>query len=188
MPPRAKITAEMVVDAGVEVVRACGAGGLSVRTVSQELGCSTQPVMYHFRKMEELRQAVYRRADQRHSAYITAVEGEEAMLEIGLRYIRFAAEEKNLFRFLFQSDGFAGQGLPELLDARELAPILELLGRTAGADGAQARTIFQTVFLYVHGYASMLANNSMEYDASAAARDLERVWAGAVYAAKEVAE
>lgn len=48
MPPRAKITKEMVVDAAFELVRAEGIERVNARTVSQKLGCSTQPVMYHF--------------------------------------------------------------------------------------------------------------------------------------------
>lgn len=46
MPPKAKITKEMIVDAGVELVRESGIEHVNARAVAERLGCSTQPVMY----------------------------------------------------------------------------------------------------------------------------------------------
>ena len=45
--------------------------------------------------------------------------------------------------------------------------------------------IFKSLFLFVHGYASMLANNSLAYEEEVISADLKRVFAGMVYAAKE---
>ena len=105
MPPKAQITKEMIVEAGLELVRMCGAEALNVRRVAAELKCSTQPVMYHFSTVEELKDEIYSAADEFHTGYIMNVgENEDSMLAIGMRYIKFAAEEKHLFRFLFQSD------------------------------------------------------------------------------------
>lgn len=50
--PKAKITKEMVTDAAFEVTRTKGAENVNARTVSQKLGCSTQPVMYYFAKLK----------------------------------------------------------------------------------------------------------------------------------------
>ena len=55
MPPRAKITKEMVIDAAFEVAREAGAENINARTVAKKLNCSTQPVMYHFATIEELK-------------------------------------------------------------------------------------------------------------------------------------
>lgn len=185
MPPRARITREMIVGAGFEVAREQGIESVNARTVSERLGCSTQPVMYHFRRIEELRQAVYQRADEYHTGYITDGGDGPPMLSIGLAYIRFAQEEKHLFRLLFQSDGFAGKSVAELIEAEALAPVIGALSGAAGVDGARARAIFTSLFLLVHGYASMFANNSLDYDEAAIAADLKRAFVGAVYAAKE---
>ncbi|MCM1428136.1 MAG: TetR family transcriptional regulator, partial [Eubacterium sp.] len=108
MPPKAKISKEMVIDAAFEVARAEGAENVNARTVAQKLGCSTQPVMYHFATIEELKRAAYEKADAYHTEYLMNIreKQESVMLGIGINYIRFAVEEPNLFRFLFQS-GFA---------------------------------------------------------------------------------
>ena len=65
--PKAKITREMVVDAAFDVARAAGIENVNARTVSEKLGCSTQPVMYHYATIEELKKAVYAKADGFHS-------------------------------------------------------------------------------------------------------------------------
>lgn len=48
MPPKAKITKNMIIDAAFQVVREAGVESINARTVAERLNCSTQPVMYHF--------------------------------------------------------------------------------------------------------------------------------------------
>lgn len=184
MPPKARITREMIVEAAFEIARSKGAEHVNVRTVSERLQCSTQPVLYHFKKMEEIRRAVYGKADEYHSAYIMDIQGDNPMKEIGLRYIRFAVEEKHLFRFLFQSDGFTGKSAAELINAEEIEPVIGILMREADIGREQAKMVFRSLFLIAHGYASMYANNEMEYDEEAVSSDLAFIFNGAVYAAK----
>ena len=181
--PKAKVTRDMVIEAAFAVARTAGAELVNARTVAQELGCSTQPVMYHFATIEALKRAVYAKADRYHSDYL--MKTEDVHLGIGLKYIRFAIEEPHLFRFLFQS-GFAVEGsLPEMLDSAELTPILAAMQGALGMSAAQTKRIFTTVALFTHGYASLLANNGLDYDEAAAAEQLERVWRGAVLCEKE---
>lgn len=181
--PKARITQEMVLDAAFQVARTAGAEQVNARTVSQELGCSTQPVMYHFATIEALKRAVYAKADRYHSDYL--MKTEDIPLGIGLNYIRFAVEETHLFRFLFQS-GFALEGsVREMLDAPALGPVLAAMEKPLGLSGAQTKQIFAVMALFTHGYASLLANNGLDYDEAAAAEQLEHVWRGAVLCAEE---
>lgn len=187
MPPKAKITKEMIVNAAFEIAKEEGSESLSVRAVAKKLGCSTQPVMYCFSTIEEIKKAAYFAADKYHSEYITRISQatDNPMLEIGLNYIRFAAEEKLLFRFLFQSDCFASKNFTELIDTEELSPILQILSQAVGVSSEQAKEIFLSVFMTVHGYASMLANNSMDYDEHTIANQLKKVMTGAIYSSTE---
>ena len=179
MPPKARVTRDMIVDAGFAIAREQGIEQVNARTVSERLGCSTQPVMYHFKRIEDMKRAVYQRADEFHTAYITEVREEQPLLGIGLNYIRFAKEEKHLFRLLFQTNGFAGKSLAELIEAPELEPVMEAMG------GERGRETFRLLFLFVHGYASMLANNDLDDDEEAIAADLRRVFAGVTRRMKE---
>ena len=185
MPPKAKITREMLLEAGFEIARESGIENVNARTVSQRLGCSTQPVMYHFKRIDDIKREVYRLADSHHTTYIMALHGGDPMLEIGLNYIRFAQTEKQLFRLLFQSDEFLGKDISALIDSEDLTPVLTVLGETAGVNITQAKIIFRTLFLFVHGYASMFANNTLKYDEAVISMDLERVFKCAVQLREE---
>lgn len=187
MPPKAKITKELIIDAGIEIVRDHGIENLNARTIAKKLDCSTQPVMYHFKTIDSIKKAIYQKADEYHTAYITNIDidKDSPLSEIGLAYIRFGAKEKNLFRFLFQSNEFAGKNIAELTDAEELTPVLTLMRQETGLGIEQTKAAFRSVFLFVHGYASMFANNSLEYDEAVIMADLRRAFIGVMYTAKE---
>ncbi len=187
MPPKPKITKEMVIDAAFEIAREAGRENINARTVSNKLNCSTHPVMYHFAAIEELKLAAFKRTDQFHSAYLMRVSGneDEIMLGIGLNYIRFAVDEPNLFRFLFQSGYAEGSSLLEMIDSEELMPVLSAMQRGMNLDLNRTKEVFITLAMFVHGYASMIANNSLAFDEKLIAKHLERVYAGAVSAIQE---
>jgi len=180
MPPKAKVTREMVLDAAFETVREKGHESLNARAIAQRLGCSTQPVLYCFRTVDEIREAVYRRADKYHSAYILPREGtaENPMLAMGLNYVRFGYEEKHLFRLLFQTDRFGGMDMAALLENPELRSVLDVMAAGQHIGREEAKERFLAFFAVVHGLASLLANNSMEYDEKRSARVLETVFHG----------
>ncbi len=187
MPPKIKITKEMIENAAFDIVRAEGADKITARRISEQLQCSTQPVLYHFSSVEEIKKATYQKADAYHSSYLMNLEKDygDPMLTIGMNYIRFAMEERNLFRFLFQTNEFSGANLQDLIDAPELSPVLCILQGETETTEAAAKEIFSTLFIFVHGYASMFANNSMDYDEKKLVAMLTKVLLGAVYAAKE---
>ncbi len=186
MPAKAKVTGEMIIDAAFEIAWEKGAENINARTVSEKLGCSTQPVMYYFATIEELKRAVYAKTDSFHTEYLMNTDPQEnVMLGIGLNYIRFAVEEPNLFKFLFQS-GFAAQNnLLEMIDSEELLPVISAMQKAMGFDMKQTKEVFITLAMFVHGYASIVANNSLEYDERIGAIHLERVYRGAISALRE---
>ena len=187
MPAKIKATKEMIIDAAFTVARETGAENINARTVSERLNCSTQPVMYHFATIEELKRAVYEKADLYHSEYLMNMKSRPkgTMLGIGMNYIRFAIEEPHLFRFLFQSDFFNGSTMLELIDDEELTPVLSAMQRSLGINMEQTKKVFLTVFLFAHGYASIIANNALKYDEKLIKSHLEQAYRGAILAAQD---
>ena len=188
--PKAKITREMVVDAAFEVTRIMGSENVNARTVSEKLGCSTQPVMYHFARIEEMKRAVYEKADRFHTEYLMNITDpqEGVMLGIGLNYIRFAIKEPNLFKFLFQSGFAVENSLLDMIDSEELVPVLSAMRGAMEMDMEQTKEVFLTIALFAHGYASIIANNSLEYDEKVVAKHLEKAYRGAVSAVQNEKE
>lgn len=156
----------MVIDAVFEIARNTGMENINARTVSEKLNCSTQPVMYHFSTIEELKRAAYAKSNHYHTEYLMNITNpkEEVMLGIGLNYIRFAMEEPHLFRFLFQSGYAPENSLLEMIDSEDLIPVLSAMQKAMNMNLAQTKEVFITLALFAHGYASIIANNSLEYD------------------------
>ena len=185
MPPNARVTEKMIIDAAIGVVRQSGYENINARTVSERLGCSTQPVMYHFSTIDNLKKAVYGHADRLHSEYLmNTPPGQDPILWIGMNYIRFAVEEPQLFRFLFQSGYAKESSLLEMVNSEELFPVLAAMREGSGLSMEKTREVFITVALFAHGYASIIANNHLEFDEQLIAEHLERAWNGAVLAAE----
>ena len=187
MPPKPKITRDMVIDAAFEVARKTGAENINARTVSKKLNCSTQPVMYHFATIEELRKATYTKTDNYHMKYLMNIPEtqEDIMLGIGVNYIRFAVEEPYLFRFLFQSGFVVENSLLEMINSEELIPVISAMQEEMDLNIEQTKEVFITLAMFVHGYASIIANNSLEYDEKLIEKHLERVYTGAILAIQE---
>lgn len=188
MPPKAKISKEMILEEAFQIARTQGADKITARSISQGLNCSTQPILYYFGTVEEIKAAVYQRADEYHSRRLMNMDHDygNPMLNIGMNYIRFAAEERNLFRFLFQSNEFSNVSLTDLVQSENLTPVLQVLRQETGVAADETREIFMTLFVFVHGYASLFANNEMTYDEKLITEALKKVFSGAVCAAKEV--
>ena len=187
MPAIAKVTKEMIIDAALEIAKEMGAENINARTVSQKLNCSTQPVLYHFKTIEDVRIAAHKKGFECHINYVTDLSGkyERPMLEVGMRHIQFAIEEKNLFRFLFHSNYYTGISLSDWLTEENLGSIFSILKIQAKADNRQAYSIFSQLFFVTHGIASLLANNAMAYDEAYCINTLSNAYFGIMYLIKE---
>ncbi len=165
MAPRTKITKEMIIDASYEIARKEGYEKLTARYIAEHLKCSTQPILYHYASIDEIRREVYKKADRYHSEFIMpAGKYSNPLLEIGMNYVRFGYEEKHLFRFLFQSNQFSGLKMEDLVNSPELTQILAIVSAAAKVDIAVAKEMFLSLFITAHGCASLLVGNAMIYE------------------------
>ncbi|MBR6028686.1 MAG: TetR/AcrR family transcriptional regulator [Clostridia bacterium] len=186
MPPKTKVTREMIVNAALEIARESGVESVNARMVAERLHCSTQPVMYHFATIDSLKRAAYAQADQEHTAYLMDIPpGQLPILGIGLNYIRYAVERPHLFRFLFQSGYTEEKSLLDMADSEDLLPVLGAMQAELGMSMEKTKGVFVTVALFAHGLASIIANNGLSYDEGLIAAHLERAWNGAVLAAQK---
>ncbi|MCM1523487.1 MAG: WHG domain-containing protein [Ruminococcus sp.] len=181
MPPKPKITKEMVINAGLETVRRKGINALSVRGTAERLSCSTQPVMSCCGSIEQLKKEVYEAADKLHTEYILKTENEEnTLISIGINYVRFASEEPNLFCFLFETGKFRSRSFEELIASDGPDEVIEPISRAAGLPEQMAREAFESLFACVHGYASLLAHNAMSFDEEHCRKLLKNTFMGII--------
>ena len=164
MPPKAKVGKEDVTAAALEVVRSKGADALNARAVAAALGTSTQPIFSHYKTMEELRQAVITAADALYQSYLRRdmEAGEYPVYKAsGMAYIRFAREERELFKLLFMRDR-SGEEITE--DHETIRPILEIIKANMGLSEQDAFQFHLEMWIYVHGIATMMATSYLELE------------------------
>lgn len=182
MPEREKITREKIADAGFMLVREEGESRLNVRNLAARLGCSTQPIMYCYKSVNELREDILNKADAFQTEYLSKnINGvTDIMLGIGLNYIKFAAEERNLFRFIFLSERTQGAGIAELISGDDSGELLLPIIQNEGLSAGDAKNVFEAFFAAFHGYATMIAYNMIQYDKRHCYAQLTRTYYGII--------
>lgn len=166
MPPKVKITKEDIINVAIEIVKASGAEAINARNIAAALNCSTQPVFYNFASMDELRLAVVERADMLCNQYMEreVANGKyPAYKANGMAYIRFAKEEKQLFRLLYMRDR-SKEIVSE--DTELMHRMEEMIYDNTGLEGDNAKLFHLEMWAYVHGIATMLATGfyDLEWD------------------------
>ena len=160
MPPKPKFKREEILAAAVVLVRKQGAERLTARDLAAVLGTSARPIFTAFENMEALRDAVIREGWSAYYAYRErelAAEKYPPFKAMGMAYIRFAAEEKNLFKLLFMQD--RGSESNERASAD-----IEAACRAAGIAREKAEVFHLEIWSAVHGFAVMLATDYCRLD------------------------
>ncbi len=164
MPPKAKFTKEEVVAAALAIVREEGAKGLTARTLAGALNSSVCPIFTLFDGMDEVLQAVIIAANTLYQSYIKEdmERGEYPPYKgSGMAYIRFAKEEKELFKLLFMRDR-RGEKIEE--NREEIRPLLDILTKQLEIGEDEAYRLHLELWLYVHGIATMIATSYLDWD------------------------
>lgn len=166
MPPKIKVTKEEIVNIALRIVREKGFENLNARDLAKEIGCSVHPIYRAFTSMEELKTAVYKMAEQIYNQGMkSAGEQEDAdFLNMGLTYIDFAKNEKNLFKLLFMSDAFREQSIMDIVGATEGDDeVIDMLCQKTKLSIASAKELYAGIWLTTHGIASMFATNNCRF-------------------------
>jgi AcrR family transcriptional regulator len=100
MPPKPKFAREDVVEAAFNLVRKHGWDGLSARSIAQELNSSTQPIYSHLKSIKDLKKEIVKKIYELLFSYGTTKRTGDPWVDVGLGYVLFAKEEKQLFRCL----------------------------------------------------------------------------------------
>ena len=177
MPPKVKTTREDIVSTALSLVRARGAGALNARAVAAALGCSTQPVFSNFATMEELEAATGAAAYAHYLDFAKKeVESEKypPYKALGMAYMRFAKEERELFRLLFMRDRSAEDTSP----TPEFEGAAEMIAAANSVSLETARLMHLEMWAWVHGVGTLLATSFLSLDWSLIEEMLSDVYWG----------
>lgn len=113
MPPKVSFTKREVIRAGLEIVAELGFQGLSARKVAAKLRASTAPVYSCYASMDDLKKDILDAAKNVLLDYARESYTPDSFLNTGVGIVRFAGEQKDLFKALFLGVGEAQQMLDE---------------------------------------------------------------------------
>ena len=178
MPPKVKTTKEDILNTAFTIVRQQGVQSLNARTVAAVLGCSTQPIFSNFATMEELKMAVAQQADALYQTYVRreTESGEHPPYKAGgMAYIRFAKEEKELFKLLYMCDR-TGEEVPAQTDS--FTQMTDLVRRNLDMDTDTANLFHLEMWAYVRGIATMFATGFLDLEWELVSRMLTDAYLG----------
>lgn len=165
MPPKQRISADMVVKAAYGLTRELGIAAVNARSVAQVLECSTQPIFSSFPTMEALKKAVFDYAAKVCMEDILIGEGKTSFAaDTSMWVIRLARAEPHIFHLLYLSDSFEKKKLLDtMLDYECNRKLLERMAMTHGLTEMESRDVYLRGYLLLHGIATMIATNHMTF-------------------------
>ena len=168
MPPKPKITKEMILNAVLNITRETGFETVNARSIASRLQCSTRPIFTCYDNMDQLKKDFLDFAYKFYERYVTNYGNSSnvsSCLLLPLSYIEFAKEETHLFKLLFIND----MNL-HMAEARDFYKEIgnekkaKIFSDTVGVDLEHGKVIFLDLFLYTHGIAVLTAANKLLLD------------------------
>lgn len=175
MPPKAKITKEMILTTVLKITRETGFGAVNARSIAEQLHCSTRPIFTCYENMAELKAEFLDFAFEYYSRFVAEYGKSEKInpyLLFPLSYIEFAKEETSLFQLLFVSDmdldmSEANDFYRELGNEEKAREFSQMIG----VEPKRGKEIFLDLFLYSHGIAVLTATGKLSLESC----DLEKM-------------
>lgn len=161
MPSSPKILKKSMVQAALELLIEKGNAGVTIKTVADRLGCSTQPISRQFGGMGGLRQELIKAAERYafEKYYDLGGNALKTFEKSGWGAIDLAINEPNLFRFLYM--GESGRrvegGFLTLPKSKESETIRTRLAQLLQISPQDAERFMTTMILYTQGVATMIA-------------------------------
>lgn len=165
MARKESVTMQKILQTAFEMTRAEGFENVTARKVAAQAGCSTQPIFRVYKNMEELCGAVYLKAIAFFWDYYDLFPriSQIPFVNLGMAYIAFAREEKNLFKLIFLTEVEDKKSLYEVLNG-DKGNVLTEINKAGAAGCADAQAMFMRMWLFIHGAACMSLTG--DYDLS----------------------
>ncbi len=161
MPSSPKIPKETILQHALEMLIENGYASINIKALAKRIGCSTQPISWHFGNMENFRNALTEYAlDYANRKMLSASEGMSAFSNVGIGYIDIAFEEPNLFRYLYMSgeSGYHAGGFDIFTTADANSAMIEQIAKQLGISADKVNDFFRNTIIYTHGLACFVVS------------------------------
>ena len=164
MPAKKQITKAIILEKSFYYVRRKGIDALNMRDVAKECKCSTQPIYLAYKGIDELKQDIAQRAyEEFNNCLLKEIKSGKypEYKAIGIGYIRFAIEERELFKYLFMRNRSKDKGGVE---QNSFDGAIMTIMKNYGLYKDDAVTLHAEMWIFVHGIATMIATDYLDWD------------------------
>ncbi len=165
MPSSPKIPKELILENALKMLIREGYSALNIKALAREIGCSTQPISWHFGNMDGLRKALadYALMYANEKMRPSVDDAINAFEQVGRAYIKIALNEPNLFQFVFlNGSGCYPMGNAEMLTQdNDHAELIKMIADKFQISEQNAGQYLQDTVLYTHGLATYIATGMM---------------------------
>lgn len=161
MPSSPKIPKETILQHALEMLIQNGYASINIKALAKRIGCSTQPISWHFGNMENFRKALTEYAlGYANEKMLSASEGMSAFSNVGIGYIDIAFDEPNLFRYLYMSgeSGYHAGGFDIFTTADANSAMIEQIAKQLGISADRVNDFFRNTIIYTHGLACFVVS------------------------------
>lgn len=165
MARKETIKKNFLIDTAFLMAKQEGLENVTARKLAAKAGCSTQPIFRLYENMEDLWQEIFMKSMTYFSFYYERCPKIQAdpFVNLGLAYIQFAREEKELFRILFLSDNRYGKSMYEILNG-EKGIIAGEITKAKQEGCSNPGELFTRMWIFIHGAACMTITGDYDLD------------------------
>lgn len=161
--PKVKFSKKDILNAAYEIIKQEGIKNISARKIASKFKGSTAPIYAHFSTIEELKGEIIKLSEQKLKEYLTFVYTGRELYDASIGFIKFARDEKELFRaiFLDASDRFSNlfNETMEILLKEEV-----VLKSFPEINYDRAKAGIEQLWIQLFGYATLVFVNSSSKD------------------------
>lgn len=166
MPPKPKYSAESVIEACRKIIVEKGIDNLTAREISSTLGSTTAPIFTYFGSMDELiKQVFFSIVDECEGYLLESLKYSPTIKEFGIRWVRFAKENPNLYEFIFLLRGQTEKLAVEVKHrfALMLEPLVQSLANEYKLPVETCHRIMLKMTIFISGICVSIINGVSEY-------------------------
>ncbi|MDO4771891.1 TetR/AcrR family transcriptional regulator [Porphyromonas sp.] len=165
MPKPTTITKDMILEAAFKIVREEGFSMLTARYIAQKIGCSTQPIYWTYKNMNDLKDEVCHKALKRLKDIMCGyTKTGNPFLNLGLGYVYMAHAESALFKAVYIDNVMNIRMTDIFPENQEIVEIMKSSEECRNMSDDDVKNTISKAWMLAHGIASLIATGMLVYD------------------------
>ncbi len=166
MARKVQISKEIILEAALQMLIRDGYSAINIKTLAKEIGCSTQPLVWHFDNMEGLRGALAEYAFEyaNNKMNPSGENAVEAFEKVGRAFVEMAVKEPNLFHFLFLDKNRiqSSNTVESIVTSEKNATMIKRIADYLNISEENVGRYLQNTMIYSHGIATLVVTGTIQ--------------------------